>query len=97
VRLGAELISHAWDPVVLSVLRGGQARRRDLLRIIGGVSDKSLHESIGRLLEVGLVRRVTDGEPAYALTPLGLSLAEGPLLALAHWAEEHAEDLVGTG
>lgn len=95
VRLGTDLISHTWDPVVLAVLRGGPARRRDLLRLIAGVSDKSLHESLGRLVQAGLVSRVTGPDRAYALTQLGSSFAAGPLLALARWAEEHAADLAG--
>jgi len=95
VRLGAGLISHRWDPVVLAVLRAGPARRRDLLRSIGGVSDKSLHESLGRLGGLGLVARGDGAEPAYELTELGRSFATGPLLALAQWAEEHAAELAG--
>nr|WP_246304166.1 winged helix-turn-helix transcriptional regulator [Nocardioides thalensis] len=89
------MISHTWDPVVLATLRGGAAPRRDLLRSIGGISDKSLHESLVRLIDAGLVSRVADSGSTYDLTPLGTSFATGPLLALARWAEEHAVDLVG--
>ena len=93
VRLGSELIAHTWDPVVLSVLRDGARRRRDLLATIGEVSDKSLHESLGRLVAAGLVARESGGEPTYALTPVGTSFASGPLLSLAQWAEANASAL----
>jgi DNA-binding HxlR family transcriptional regulator len=32
----------------------------------------------------------------YRLTPLGESFAQGPLAALARWAADHQDDLVGT-
>ncbi|MDH2414059.1 winged helix-turn-helix transcriptional regulator [Nocardioides sp. CER19] len=93
VRLGASLIAHTWDPVALAVLREGPRRRRDLLSAIGDISDKSLHESLGRLVAAGLVARGLSGEPTYDLTPLGRSFASGPLLTLARWAEDNSTAL----
>ena len=100
VRAAAELISHAWDPVVLSALRLGPTRRSDLLPSIAGVSDKVLTESLRRLASRGLVTRAPDGEPArkrgsavYQLSPLGESFASGPLAQLAEWAADNQDDL----
>lgn len=88
VRLGVELIAHQWDAVVLTVLRSGPSRRAALVSAIGGISDKSLHESLRRLRDAGLVEKDDTGA-MYRLTDLGGSLATGPLLALAQWAESH--------
>jgi DNA-binding HxlR family transcriptional regulator len=96
VRAAADLISHAWDPVVLSALRAGPMRRRELLARIGGLSDKVLTESLRRLQSTGLVAKTSENDQAgahYELTALGTSFAEGPLLHLAHWAAEHQADL----
>ncbi|MGV9824910.1 winged helix-turn-helix transcriptional regulator [Gordonia sp. NPDC003429] len=88
VRLGVELIAHRWDAVVLTALRSGPARRVELISSIGGISDKSLHQSLVRLRDRRLVGRNVDTAD-YELTELGASLATGPLLDLARWAEQH--------
>jgi DNA-binding HxlR family transcriptional regulator len=100
VRAAAELISHTWDPVVLSALRLGPTRRSELLRRIAGVSDKVLTESLRRLSGRGLVTRADAARTGprldsavYRLTALGESLANGPLAQLALWAEENQADL----
>jgi DNA-binding HxlR family transcriptional regulator len=102
VRAAAELISHAWDPVVLSALRLGPTRRRELLPRIAGVSDKVLTESLRRLVSRGLVTRAADGgevaqrgSAVYQLSPLGESFANGPLAQLARWAADNQDDLAG--
>jgi DNA-binding HxlR family transcriptional regulator len=96
VRAAAELISHVWDPVVLSALRLGPTRRSELLPRI----DKVLTESLRRLISRGLVTRAPDGEPArkrgsavYQLSRLGESFASGPLAQLAQWAADNQDDL----
>jgi DNA-binding HxlR family transcriptional regulator len=95
VRAAAELISHAWDTVVLSALRLGPTRRNELLTRIAGVSDKVLTQALRRLLARGLV--VRDGGIAggavYQLSELGESFADGPLAQLAQWAADHQDDL----
>lgn len=99
VRAAAELISHTWDPVLLSALRAGATRRRELLARIGGISDKALTESLRRARAHGLVERAPGGDgPAsagatYRLSPLGRSFADGPLAALAGWAADHQDRL----
>ena len=90
VRIGTELIAHTWDPVVLMALRFGPQRRGELLAAIGGISDKVLADALRRLLTSGLIER---GD-AYALTPLGTSLVEGPLAALAQWAVAHGDEVL---
>jgi len=100
VRAAAELVNHAWDPVVLSALRLGPTRRSVLLRRIAGASDKALTESIRRLAARGLVARSSDDSrrdaALYALTELGASFAHGPLAHLAEWAAAHQTELSAT-
>jgi DNA-binding HxlR family transcriptional regulator len=96
VRLATDLLSHTWDPVVLSALRRSPLRRRDLLSVVGGMSDKSLTETLNRLARNGLASRA-DGSTArlviYALTDLGQSLVDGPMASLGRWAVEHADEV----
>ncbi|MFB9237549.1 winged helix-turn-helix transcriptional regulator [Plantactinospora siamensis] len=101
VRAAAELLSHSWDPVVLSALRPGPLRRKDLLDRIGGISDKVLTESLRRLRSRGLVMKISDTDrppcpppgAVYRLSSLGESLATGPLASLAQWAAAHQAEL----
>jgi DNA-binding HxlR family transcriptional regulator len=100
VRAAVELISHAWDPVVLSALRLGPTRRSDLLSRIAGVSDKVLTGSLRRLSSRGLITRTAHDSrrevAVYELTGLGASLASGPLAQLANWAAENQAELSAT-
>ncbi|MBO3746086.1 helix-turn-helix transcriptional regulator [Streptosporangiaceae bacterium NEAU-GS5] len=89
VRAAVELISHTWDPVVLTALRLGPTRRKDLLTRIAGVSDKALTEALRRVRAHGLV--VKGPRALYELSPLGESFANGPLVHLAQWAADNAD------
>jgi DNA-binding HxlR family transcriptional regulator len=100
VRAAADLISHTWDPVVLSALRLGPTRRNELLRRIAGVSDKVLTQVLQRLQSRGLVTKVHGARQAsahpgvvYRLSPLGESFANGPLALLARWAADNQAEL----
>jgi len=91
VRAATDLIAHTWDPVVLTALRAGPARRAALIPAIGGLSDKTLSQSLARLSAAGLVARTaasTSRNVGYALTALGRSFVDGPLAALGRWAVE---------
>ncbi|MEE4541182.1 helix-turn-helix domain-containing protein [Streptomyces sp. V4-01] len=98
LRAATELLAHTWDPLVLAALSPGPLRRSALLASTGGMSDKVLTEALRRLLANGLVeRRTYPAAPPrveYGLTPLGASLTEGPLRALADWALDHGEQLL---
>ncbi|MEU9346029.1 helix-turn-helix domain-containing protein [Streptomyces sp. NPDC048278] len=98
LRAATDLLTHTWDPVVLAALRAGPRRRRELRAAIGGISDKVLGDSLQRLLAGALVERHAHAEAPprvdYALTALGRSLVEGPLLALGRWAVEHGAELL---
>jgi len=98
LRAATDLFAHTWDPVVLAALHEAPLRRRDLRTTIGGIADKPLTESLRRLLATGLITRGAHAEAPprveYALTPLGRSLAEGPMRALADWITEHGDALL---
>ena len=98
IRAATDLFAHTWDPVVLSALRPGPLRRSQLRSAIGGLSDKALTESLTRLLGNGLIerRRFAEAPPRveYALTRLGESLVNGPMIALGAWARDHGDELL---
>lgn len=98
LRAATDLFAHTWDPVVLAALRLGPHRRRELHAAIGGISDKVLTDSLHRLLASGLIERHAHAEAPprvdYALTGLGQSLVEGPMMALGLWAIEHGDELL---
>lgn len=98
LRAAFDLFAHTWDPVILAALRVGPRRRRALRVAIGGISDKVLTEALHRLLGHGLVSRqehaAAPPRVEYRLTPLGQSLVEGPMVALAQWTRDHGENLL---
>lgn len=98
VRAATDLFAHTWDPVVVSALRAGALRRRELRAAIGGLSDKALTEALGRLLGNGLVERTRFAQAPprveYGLTPLGESLVNGPMIALGKWITEYGDELL---
>ncbi|WRZ95161.1 helix-turn-helix transcriptional regulator [Streptomyces sp. NBC_01007] len=100
LRAATDLFAHTWDPVVLTALRVGARRRRELRAAIGGISDKVLTDSLHRLLASGLIERHAHAEAPprvdYALTGLGQSLVEGPMTALGRWMIEHGDELLET-
>lgn len=85
-------ISDKWVTLILCALADGTLRYRDLCRIIAGVSQKMLTQTLRTLERDGLVERtLTPGVPVrvdYALTPLGRSLMPA-VNAVKAWAEEH--------
>ena len=95
-RAALELISSKWALLIVPALAQGAVRNNELLRRIGGVSQKMLTQTLKDLEYNGLVIR-TDHKTVpphveYRLSPLGRSLSQ-TLLALDNWAEKHHGDL----
>ncbi|MFE9098079.1 winged helix-turn-helix transcriptional regulator [Streptomyces sp. NPDC007264] len=89
-------ISDKWVSLVLNALADGSLRYSDLNRIIAGVSQKILTQTLRTLERDGLLTRtVTPSVPVrvdYQLTMLGRSLL--PLMAsIKEWAECHIEEV----
>lgn len=87
-----DLIADKWTTLVIHLLAGGTYRYGELHRVIDGISQKMLTQTLRELESNGLVfRKVYPEVPPrteYSLTPLGLTLIE-PLNALCLWAENN--------
>ena len=96
-RTALDLIAHTWAVLVASSLADGPKRHTRLRAQIGGISKKTLTQTLRELERSGLVeRRVYPEVPPrveYSLTPLGHSLRE-PVTALTDWAEANAAPVV---
>lgn len=90
------IISGKWKPLVIFFLRGGPKRYGELKRLIPGVSDKVLIQSL-KDLEADRVLTRTDYKEVpprvdYTLTPLGRSLADA-IIPLCTWGTENAAQM----
>jgi DNA-binding HxlR family transcriptional regulator len=89
-------ISDKWVTLILAALASGPLRYSELSRIIAGVSQKMLTQTLRALEREGLVgREATLAIPVrveYALTPLASSLMPA-INALKAWAEEHINEI----
>jgi DNA-binding HxlR family transcriptional regulator len=87
------LVANKWSLLLLPALRERPMRNGELLRRIGGISQKVLTQTLRELQRNGLVERLdletVPPHVEYRLTPLGRSLSEA-LLAVDRWVEAHA-------
>ena len=85
-----------WSLLVIVELTHGPLRFRQLQRAVGGISQRMLTLTVGRLERDGLVHRtVYPTVPAqvdYRLTEMGASLTH-LLKALADWSLAHRKDI----
>ncbi|GGK60248.1 transcriptional regulator [Planomonospora parontospora subsp. parontospora] len=91
-----DTISDKWVSLLLNALADGPKRYSDLSRIVAGVSQKMLTQTLRSMERDGLVTRtVTPAVPVrvdYELTGLGRDLQ--PLMrAIKSWAESHIEQV----
>jgi DNA-binding HxlR family transcriptional regulator len=85
------VIGNTWVAVVLVALGEQPRRYTELQARIGGISKKMLTQTLGRVVDLGLVSRRPD-DRRYELTGLGQTLLE-PISALVRWAEDHAGEI----
>lgn len=90
------IISGKWKPLVLFFLRDGPRRYGELKRLIPGVSDKVLIQSL-KDLEADRVLLRTDYKEVpprvdYALSPLGRSLADA-IVPLCTWGTDNMAEM----
>lgn len=85
-----------WNLLVLYALEGGTIRFTELRRLVDGVSQKMLTQTLRELERDGLVaRHVYASVPPkveYSLTPLGESLG-GVVAAIRRWAYDHMPEI----
>lgn len=90
------MLSDTWTILVVYALGRGTMRHSELMKAIGGVSQKMLTQTLRRMERDGLVRRTVYPEVPpkveYCLTALGDSLLV-TLGSLCGWAEEHWDDV----
>lgn len=89
-------VSDKWVTLLLNALANGPRRYAELGRIVAGVSEKMLTQTLRGLERDGLVTRaVTPSVPVrvdYALTELGASLLPVTRMLKA-WAEAHIAEI----
>ncbi|RTQ37261.1 transcriptional regulator [Variovorax gossypii] len=90
-----ELIANKWALLLIPLLRGKPQRNNELLRKVGGISQKMLTQTLRDLELNGLVLRedhqTVPPHVEYRLSPIGLSLSR-TLIAVDRWAEaNHAQ------
>lgn len=85
-------IADKWSMMILTVLDGGPQRFNTIRRMLEGVSQKSLTQTLRRLERNGLVtRRVLVTSPVaveYEMSDLGRTLLP-PFRALYLWTKQH--------
>jgi DNA-binding HxlR family transcriptional regulator len=91
-RHALELIASKWAMLVLSALAEGSKRNGELMRRIGGISQRILTRTLRDLERNGLVEREDKGTSPphveYRLSSSGRSLTD-TLVALDRWAESN--------
>jgi DNA-binding HxlR family transcriptional regulator len=86
------LIADRWTALVIYALDRETRRYSELEKMIGGISQKMLTQTLRNLERDGIVARtvypVVPPHVEYALTPLGTTLVEA-LRSLCLWAQEN--------
>lgn len=96
-RMVLDRLADKWALLILDTLREGPVRFNHLRRVIKGISQKVLSQTLKRLERDGLLTRtVYPTVPVtveYALTDLGRTLTD-TVAALAHWAERNMDQVL---
>lgn len=89
-------IGDRWSLLVLSALGGGTLRFQELRRLVDGISQKMLTQTLRLLERDGLVCRTVHAsvppKVEYELTPLGDSLTD-TVTAIRTWAYAHMDEI----
>jgi DNA-binding HxlR family transcriptional regulator len=95
-RQALDRIADKWTCLIVYALLDGPRRHGELKRMIEGISQKMLTQTLRSMEADGLVKRtVIDVIPPhveYGLTPLGQTLSN-PLVAICQWAMDHLQDM----
>jgi DNA-binding HxlR family transcriptional regulator len=92
----AGAVGDKWMMPVVGVLGAGPRRFNDIRRTVGGISQQMLTRTLRSLERDGMVTRTVHPtvppQVEYALSPLGVSLAER-MHGLGAWAHQHLEEI----
>ena len=95
-RQALDRIADKWTCLIVYALLDGPRRHGELKRMIEGISQKMLTQTLRSMETDGLVKRtVIDVIPPhveYGLTPLGETLSD-PLVAICQWAMDNLPEL----
>lgn len=93
-----DMVADKWSVMIIYALRQETRRYRDLERMIDGISQKMLTQTLRSLERNGLVKRkaypVVPPHVEYTLTPLGVSL-HGVLAPLCRWSMDNFAGVLG--
>ncbi len=96
-RHALDRIADKYTVLIIVFLQESPRRFNELQRMITGISQKVLTQTLRSLERDGLITRTVYAEVPprveYALTPLGRTLIE-PLAALRNWAETHIDTVL---
>ncbi|MCF6473858.1 helix-turn-helix transcriptional regulator [Nonomuraea sp. MG754425] len=91
------IFTNKWSGLVMGALLDGPRRFNELRRILDGLTQKVLSQTLRNLERDGLVTRTVyptiPPRVEYELTELGHS-GVGVLRAIGDWAGEHADDVI---
>lgn len=90
-------IADKWTTLLIGILAQHEhVRFNELKRMVGGISQKMLTQTLRDLERDGLVKRTMYAEipprVEYNLTPLGRTLC-APIAALTQWAHDHIDEV----
>ncbi len=95
-RQALDRIADKWTCLIAYALLDGPRRHGELKRMIEGISQKMLTQTLRSMEADGLVKRTVIGiippHVEYGLTPLGQTLSE-PLVAICQWAMDHLAEM----
>jgi DNA-binding HxlR family transcriptional regulator len=95
-RQALDRIADKWTCLIVYALLDGPRRHGELKRMIEGISQKMLTQTLRSMETDGLVERTVIGvippHVEYGLTPLGQTLSD-PLVAICQWAMDHLPEL----
>lgn len=96
-RQAVELLGNKWTILVIFSLVDGTKRYSEMKRMIEGVSQKMLTQTLRNLEHSGLVHRevypVIPPKVEYSLTPLGETLLD-PILAIKRWSQTYMDEVI---
>jgi len=90
-------VTSRWGVLVLLALREGKLRFGELRRLIGGISEKMLAQTLQKLETDGFVERIAHPvippHVEYRLSPLGVGIARR-IAALTRWIEARMPEIL---
>jgi len=90
-------VSGKWSILVIDILNDRNLRNGELMRLVEGISQKMLTQTLRELEEIKLVRRhdmkTVPPHVEYELTGLGKSLRE-IICAMDRWIEENMLEII---